>query len=431
MTHITTFPWQNDTRRCYCSPPMSLKSEEEHSLIRYRYHWSVITCCSCYKICSNKKSAPATKSAPIKKSAPDKKSSPTAACEPLDELTPHLTHGETFVPRRCTLCECRYSSQLKPSKCETFFLQKKKATIILKSGCRDGSVECDTLVPELDCPKLTCLEADQITEEGSCCPICRGAVSSPLSSSSSPPPSSSPPSSAAFAFAFVYPLLFWSSRIGCDFTISTFHIYCHHHDIIINIKCWSQSEFDFCSGPHGCHEDATCRNGIFNYTCQCYQGFQVGCSYKNIILVMALMVVMVVELIRTMVMKKAMILVLRANKPGNRVWLWWRGRVPGTRRPARSSLSNGTCQVPRRLSSWWSSKSSPTAVSYISSNYCLKDFSLIAKLSSNYWVLHSVLKIFFSFIINANLCHTNWNLLDLVFDWCLLEVLGLEEKIQG
>ena len=78
-------------------------------------------------------------------------------------------------------------------------------------------------------------------------------------------------------------------------------------------------EFDFCPGPHGCHEDATCRNGIFNYTCQCYQGFQVGCSYKNIILVMALMVVMVVELIRTMVMKKAMILVLRANKPGNRV----------------------------------------------------------------------------------------------------------------
>ena len=81
----------------------------------------------------------------------------------------------------------------------------------------------------------------------------------------------------------------------------------------------SSSEFDFCSGPHGCHEDATCRNGIFNYTCQCYQGFQVGCSYKNIILVMALMVVMVVELIRTMVMKKAMILVLRANNPGNRV----------------------------------------------------------------------------------------------------------------
>ena len=30
---------------------------------------------------------------------------------------------------------------------------------------------------------------------------------------------------------------------------------------------------------------------------------------------------------------------------------------------------------------------------HISSNHCLKDFSLIAKLSSNYWVLHYVFKI--------------------------------------
>jgi len=105
-----------------------------------------------------------------------------AACEPLDDLTPHLTHGETFVPRRCTLCQCR-----------------------------DGSVECDTMVPELDCPKLDCDQADQITEEGSCCPVCR--------------------------------------------------------------------EFDFCSGPHGCHEDASCRNGIFNYTCHCNQGFQGNGSH--------------------------------------------------------------------------------------------------------------------------------------------------------
>ena len=35
------------------------------------------------------------------------------------------------------------------------------------------------------------------------------------------------------------------------------------------------SEFNFCSGGHGCHDDATCRNGIFNYTCHCNEGFQV------------------------------------------------------------------------------------------------------------------------------------------------------------
>ena len=62
---------------------------------------------------------------------------------------------------------------------------------------------------------------------------------------------------------------------------------------------------------------------------------------------MSLMVVMVVELITTMVMKKVMILVMTANEPGKRVWLWWRGRVPGTRRPAWSPLSNGICQVQR------------------------------------------------------------------------------------
>ena len=86
-----------------------------------------------------------------------------------------------------------------------------------------------------------------------------------------------------------------------------------------------------------------------------------------------------------------MILVLRANKPGNRVWLWWRGRVPGTRRPARPSLSNGTFQVP------W--QTSYMLIVKIITNSCIiiqslsQDFSLIAKLSSNYWVLHYVLKI--------------------------------------
>ena len=31
---------------------------------------------------------------------------------------------------------------------------------------------------------------------------------------------------------------------------------------------------DFCgNGQHACHTDAECRNGIFNYSCQCKQGF--------------------------------------------------------------------------------------------------------------------------------------------------------------
>ena len=31
---------------------------------------------------------------------------------------------------------------------------------------------------------------------------------------------------------------------------------------------------DFCSrGGHNCHPEATCRNGLYNYTCHCHEGF--------------------------------------------------------------------------------------------------------------------------------------------------------------
>jgi len=100
-----------------------------------------------------------------------------ASCEPLDKLTPFLTHGEVFVPKRCHSCECN-----------------------------DGHVECSRVDPEKDCPELSCPSNQRIVEEGKCCPICR--------------------------------------------------------------------EFDFCSRGHDCHPRAECKNGIFNYSCHCNQGFQ-------------------------------------------------------------------------------------------------------------------------------------------------------------
>ena len=68
-----------------------------------------------------------------------------ASCEPLDKLTPFLTHGEVFVPKRCHSCECN-----------------------------DGHVECSRVDPEKDCPELSCPSNQRIVEEGKCCPICRG-----------------------------------------------------------------------------------------------------------------------------------------------------------------------------------------------------------------------------------------------------------------
>ena len=69
-------------------------------------------------------------------------------CEPLDKLTPFLTHGEVFVPKRCHTCECN-----------------------------DGHVECSRIDQEKDCPKLSCPSNQRIVEEGKCCPICRGKSS--------------------------------------------------------------------------------------------------------------------------------------------------------------------------------------------------------------------------------------------------------------
>jgi len=100
-----------------------------------------------------------------------------APCEPLDKLTPFLTHGEVFVPKRCHSCECN-----------------------------DGHVQCSRIDQEKDCPKLSCPSNQRIVEEGKCCPICR--------------------------------------------------------------------EYDFCSRGHNCHPRADCKNGIFNYSCHCNQGFQ-------------------------------------------------------------------------------------------------------------------------------------------------------------
>ena len=144
-----------------------------------------------------------------------------ASCEPLDDLTPRMTHGETFIPKRCTLCECKYVS---------IYLMDILYILNLFHISRDGSVECITMSEDLDCPALNCSKEEQILEEGKCCPICRGDTLS------------SPP--------------FRSPRF-------------------LTLKnCFS--EYDFCSRGHNCHKQSNCRNGIFNYSCHCNQGFRVS-----------------------------------------------------------------------------------------------------------------------------------------------------------
>ena len=140
-----------------------------------------------------------------------------ASCESLDDLTPQMTHGETFVPKRCTLCECKYVS-----------IKYMDILHILNLFhiFRDGSVECVTMSEDLDCPALKCSKEEQILEEGKCCPICRGKT---LSFSLLRSPNFQP-----------------------------------------------FSEYDFCSRGHNCHKQSNCRNGIFNYSCHCNQGFQVS-----------------------------------------------------------------------------------------------------------------------------------------------------------
>jgi len=66
-----------------------------------------------------------------------------ASCDPFEKLTPHLTHGETFVAARCYVCKCWA-----------------------------GSVTCQQESEE-SCPRLECPVEEQIRQDGHCCPICR------------------------------------------------------------------------------------------------------------------------------------------------------------------------------------------------------------------------------------------------------------------
>ena len=47
------------------------------------------------------------------------------------------------------------------------------------------------------------------------------------------------------------------------------------------LECIFILDLDYCSRGHQCHADADCKNGIFNYSCHCHQGFQVIISREQ------------------------------------------------------------------------------------------------------------------------------------------------------
>ena len=47
------------------------------------------------------------------------------------------------------------------------------------------------------------------------------------------------------------------------------------------LECIFILDLDYCSRGHQCHADADCKNGIFNYSCHCHQGFQVIISREE------------------------------------------------------------------------------------------------------------------------------------------------------
>ena len=119
------------------------------------------------------------------------------SCAPMSKLTPSLTHGEVYTVATCHEC-----------------------------SCHDGFVNCTKTDVTRDCPELTCHEDQRVTEEGTCCPVCRGETRS-------------------------YIWTWWC--------ISWLHF----------------SEQDYCGLGHDCHHRAECKNGIFNYSCHCQSGFKV------------------------------------------------------------------------------------------------------------------------------------------------------------
>ena len=69
----------------------------------------------------------------------------TDSCAPMPKLTPLLTHGEVYTVATCHVC-----------------------------SCHDGFVNCTKTDVTRDCPELSCPEEQRVTEEGTCCPVCRG-----------------------------------------------------------------------------------------------------------------------------------------------------------------------------------------------------------------------------------------------------------------
>ena len=102
--------------------------------------------------------------------------------------------------------------------------------------CVNGHFKCSR---QNNCPALHCPEHLQVLEEGQCCKICQGKGQSKNLFLETPPITRPPRYNGASKNT-----LFFSTE-------------------------------DFC-GRHGsanCHADADCRNGLFNYTCQCKEGF--------------------------------------------------------------------------------------------------------------------------------------------------------------
>ena len=106
----------------------------------------------------------------------------------------------------------------------------------VECNCDNGRISCTRQDPIHDCPKLNCPIEDQIHEEGECCKVCKGMLVNWWL----------PGRKASYIFA---ERTWW---------------------VTLLFFCLA----DFCSrGGHNCHPEATCRNGLYNYTCHCHQGF--------------------------------------------------------------------------------------------------------------------------------------------------------------
>ena len=58
----------------------------------------------------------------------------------------------------------------------------------------------------------------------------------------------------------------------------------HSQRIVEEGKCCPVCiESDRCSRPHDCHPRAKCKNGIFNYSCHCNEGFKVRLETASVL----------------------------------------------------------------------------------------------------------------------------------------------------